>query len=121
MENENERHRILTSMSSEDTMIDLYRCSFAACSTCRRSRASASSCSDLSSSSSTALSAVILSHRFPHVYVTCSSLSSSLSRLGGFFFLSPLLKKILELLDLLASRNVLESYCITFTSECPLC
>ena len=132
MENENERHRILTSMSSEDTMIDLYRCSFAACCTCRRSRVSASSCSDLSSSCSTTLSAVILSHRFPHVHVTCSSLSSSLSRLGGFcqclrtnlirlVLLSPLLKKILELVHLLASRKVLESHCITFTSEFPLC
>ena len=109
MENENERHRILTSMSSEDTMIDLYRWSFPQCCTCRRSRVSASSCSDLSSSSSTTLSAVILSHRFPHVHVTCSSLSSSLSRLGGFcqclttnlirlVLLSPLLKKFLNCL-----------------------
>ena len=130
MENENARHRILTSVSSEDTMIDLYRCSFAACCTCRRTRVSASSCSDLSSSSSSTISAVILKQRFPHV--TYSTLSFSLLRSGVFcqcsttnlirlVLLSPLRKKILELLDLLASRKVLKSHCITFTSEFSFC
>ena len=54
------QHRILTSVSSEDTMIVPYRCSFAVCCTCRGSPAPASSCSDLSSSSSSTLSTVIL-------------------------------------------------------------
>ena len=114
-------------MSSEDTMIDLYRCSFTACCTCRRSRVSASSCSDLSSSSSTTLSAVILSHRFPHVHVTCSSLSSSLSRLGGccqclrtnlirLVLLSPLLKKFFNYLTFWPAATFLK----VFASLSPL-